>query len=236
VSSKEQGKSGFGLQSQEAEVNAFADAAGYRLVRVYREVASAIGTTKVKRPELLSAIKEASQKGYPLIVSRLDRLSRDATELEEIVTASGIEVTSVADWPNFSAVSLRAQKAKIERETELLKERTRQGLEKAKQQGTSLGNRKNLDEAQRKGTWANQRNSRLRAQELDTIVEGLKRAGAQTGPEIAERLNGSGFRTAQGKLWTDANVRRVLRRLSADAHAKAEEDQFHKSDPNWGLF
>lgn len=43
VSSAEQGKSGFGLISQETEIRAFAKAAGYKLIRLEREVASAVG-------------------------------------------------------------------------------------------------------------------------------------------------------------------------------------------------
>ena len=35
---------------------------------------------------------------------------------------------------------------------------------------------------------------------------------------IAERLNGTGFRTRQGGLWTPTQVKRILERLTDSEH------------------
>src|ERR1700692_2746276 len=82
VSSREQGESGFGLESQKAEIEGFAKAAWYRIVHVYPEVASAVGGSSLKKRAVLrEAIAHAKSKDWSLIVSRLDRLSRDANEI-----------------------------------------------------------------------------------------------------------------------------------------------------------
>ena len=92
VSSDQQGKSGFGLRSQKATIRAVAKVRGYRLGRIYEEVASAISTSAAERPKLQEAIRAARRHRCPLIVASWDRLSRDAGDIELIVRGSGIEV------------------------------------------------------------------------------------------------------------------------------------------------
>jgi len=70
VSTKDQGESGLGLQSQRQSVNKMFG----ECIAEFTEVESG---RKKNRPELLKAIEMCKQKGATLVVAKLDRLSRD---------------------------------------------------------------------------------------------------------------------------------------------------------------
>src|SRR5262245_18706418 len=134
VSSEDQGQSGFSLQSQGAAVRAYADAAGYRLKQVYREIGSAIGGTAGQRPKLQDALQRARDNNWPLIIARLDRLSRDANEIETIVK-SGVTIIDVTKGAHADPIVIKTEAARVAEETKMLSERTKEGLRRAKQQG-----------------------------------------------------------------------------------------------------
>jgi DNA invertase Pin-like site-specific DNA recombinase len=212
VSSREQGQSGFGLESQKAEIEGFAKASEYRIVHVYSEVGSAVGGSSVeKRQVLREAIAHAKGNGWPLIISRLDRLSRDANEIETLVLGSGVEIISARTDADSHYVKIRTEAALIQKETEMRQERTRAGIARARQRGVTFGNKVNLPEAGRLGVETNRKLAHIRRQELEPVISKLRAKGAATGAEIARLLNARGLRTPRGKPWTDANIRRVLR-------------------------
>jgi DNA invertase Pin-like site-specific DNA recombinase len=233
VSSREQGQSGFGLASQRAEIEGFAEAAGYRIVHVYSEVGSAVGGASVeKRPALRNAITHAKGKDWLLIVSRLDRLSRNADEIEKLVTASGLRIAS-ARTEGGSYITIKTEAARIQKETEMMSERTRAGLARAREQGATFGNKVNLPEAQRLGVQANQKLAHVRRQELEPIISKLRVKGATTGAEIARLLNARGLRTPRGKPWTDANIRRVLRDMEQVARDRSAAEAEYELNPTF---
>lgn len=235
VSSRDQGKSGFGLESQKAEIEGFAKAAGYRIVHVYSEVGSAVGGSSLKkRPVLRKAIAHSKSKDWSLIVSRLDRLSRNANEIETLAMASGVTVVSARTDGGSSYVTIRTEAARVQKETEMLKERTLAGIARAREQGVMFGNRVNLPEAQRLGVETNQKLARARRQELQPVISQLRAKGATTGAEIARLLNARGLRTPRGQPWTDANIRRVLRDMDQTARNRSAADAENRANPHFG--
>jgi DNA invertase Pin-like site-specific DNA recombinase len=235
VSSRAQGKSGFGLASQKAEIEGFAKAAEYRIVHVYTEVRSAVGGSSVeKRPVLREAIAHAKGSGWPLIISRLDRLSRDAAEIETLAMASGVTIVSARTDGGSDYVTIQTKAARIQKETEMLRDRTRAGMARARQQGITFGNKVNLPEAQRRGVRTNQKLANIRRQELGPIISELRAKGATTGAEIARLLNARGLRTPRGQPWTDANIRRVLRDIDQVARDRLAADAEYKANPGFG--
>ena len=61
VSTDRQGISGFGLDAQLVQIRQFAKDRGYRIIKIYREIASAMGRqTPSLRPELSNALEFAS--------------------------------------------------------------------------------------------------------------------------------------------------------------------------------
>lgn len=81
VSTKEQGLSGLGLGSQLEAIKNAIDSLGGILEAHFSEVASG---TDSRRPQLSGAIELCKEKGYILIIAKLDRLGRKARYLLQI--------------------------------------------------------------------------------------------------------------------------------------------------------
>jgi DNA invertase Pin-like site-specific DNA recombinase len=78
VSTGKQAKSGLGLEAQIEAIRAFAKSEGYKLTGTFEEHESGKGADALdRRPQLAAAIKAAKKASGPVIVSKLDRLSRD---------------------------------------------------------------------------------------------------------------------------------------------------------------
>ena len=69
-----QGRSGLGLEAQQAALVRFAEAEGFKLLQTFTETESGADDD---RPELNAAIEQARKAKAPVIVAKLDRLSRD---------------------------------------------------------------------------------------------------------------------------------------------------------------
>jgi len=233
VSTEEQGKSGFGLRSQKATIRAVAKASGYDLGRIYEEVGSAITTSAAERPKLQEAIRAARRRGCPLIVASWDRLSRHAGEIEAIVRASGIEVIDAVVGRDADLATTHAEAARIEEESKMLSERTRAGMQRAKQQGKVFGNTRNLDEAQKKGAAATQHNAEIRDAEIASIVLASRERSLAA---VAAELNRAGSRTATGKPWSKNTLRRVRQRIEQAAAQRELNELAHLNTPHWGIF
>ena len=78
VSTAQQGKSGLGIEAQHAALARFAEVEGFNLVETFEEVETGKGSDALdKRPQLAAALQAARQHKAPIVVAKLDRLSRD---------------------------------------------------------------------------------------------------------------------------------------------------------------
>ena len=78
VSTQEQGRSGLGLAAQRHEIEVFGAREGFSVKSWHQDVQTGAGADALLlRPGLAAALKEAKSAHCPLIVSRLDRLSRN---------------------------------------------------------------------------------------------------------------------------------------------------------------
>ena len=75
VSTAKQGQSGLGLEAQRAAVTAWLNGGNWEVVEEVVEIES--GKSHRNRPELARALDACRRYGAKLIISRLDRLSRD---------------------------------------------------------------------------------------------------------------------------------------------------------------
>jgi len=74
VSTDKRGKSGLGLEAQQAAVNTHVAHCGGEVIEQFTEIESG---KKNNRPELERALKRCRLTGVTLIIARLDRLSRN---------------------------------------------------------------------------------------------------------------------------------------------------------------
>jgi DNA invertase Pin-like site-specific DNA recombinase len=87
VSTKKQGRSGLGLEAQQEALTRFAEAEGYRLLETFTEVETGKGSDALdRRPMLSAALKLAGKHKAPIIVAKLDRLSRDVHFISGLMT------------------------------------------------------------------------------------------------------------------------------------------------------
>jgi DNA invertase Pin-like site-specific DNA recombinase len=216
VSTKEQGRSGLGLQAQERACRQWARANGYDLAEVISEVDSG---DHDERPELARAIERASRLQAPLVVAKLDRLSRRVSTIANTVR-SGIKVR-LADAPDASTFEIHLRAALAEQEREMIAARTREALAAAKRKGAKLGSarpghwkgREDKREAGRLKATAT-RSKRAASKRAMVVAEAapiLKATKGQTLRAIAQALEAAGVATTTGKPhWTPTGVKRLL--------------------------
>ncbi|WP_342586932.1 recombinase family protein [Mesorhizobium wenxiniae] len=78
VSTQRQGRSGLGIEAQRAAVARFAEAEGMIILQEFTEIETGKGADALdRRPQLTAALALARQTKCPVVVAKLDRLSRD---------------------------------------------------------------------------------------------------------------------------------------------------------------
>lgn len=221
VSTDEQGRSGLGMEAQEAACTNAAAAAGGQVLRTFREVASGDDD---KRPELAAAIRYARRSGAVLLVAKLDRLSR-AVALIAGMMREGVPF-KVAELANASELELHLRAVVAQEERRAIGERTKAALAAAKARGTKLG-------SARRGHWSGREDRRLAGAAKGSKVAAAKRQAAvadllaEAGPVVAAMagsslraigaaLESAGIATARGaSSWTATGVSRLMAQLAS---------------------
>lgn len=208
VSTSEQGKSGLGLAAQEAAIRAFAAAEGFELVEVISEVASGkLGIEE--RTGLRSALAKAKKRRCPVIVAKLDRLSRDVAFISGLM-AKGVPFIVSELGADVDPFVLHLYAALGEKERKMIGSRTKAALAAKKAQGVVLGNRTNLAEAQAKGQAANAaRAAEFAAKVVPTILH--LRSQGMTYDQVAEELTARNIATLNGATWHKSTIGRLLK-------------------------
>lgn len=104
--------------------------------------------------------------------------------------------------------------AVAEHEREMISQRTKSALAAAKARGTLLGNRTNIEVAQRNSRSVRSKASAQFVQNAIPIIKQVKASGLTSLREVAEALNARGVRSARGGGWHPTQVKRVLERAN----------------------
>ena len=211
VSTKEQGRSGLGLEAQDRDIELFLErfnAGPFEVVETFTDVLSG---TDDDRPELGSALDLCRRTGATLLVSKLDRLSRKVSAIATLMEDKRVNFR-VAQMPNADKFQLHIYAALAEQEREFISARTKAALAEAKRRGTRLGGLRDKTLKRNRVLIAN---AEERASRLAGIVVPLRRTGASL-REIAENLEQAGVKTARGGRWQASQVKRVLDRLTRE--------------------
>src|SRR5262249_11444060 len=134
VSTKRQGRSGLGLEAQEAAVRDFLNGGNWRLVKEFTEIESG---KRTDRPQLEKAFQACRVYGAKLIIAKLDRLARNVAFISNLME-SGVEFEAV-DFPQANRLTIHIMAAMAEHEAKMISERTKAALAAAKRRGVKLG-------------------------------------------------------------------------------------------------
>ena len=200
VSTARQGRFGLGLEAQEAALMRFAEAEGFRFLQTFTETESGADDD---RPELNAAIAAAAKSKAPVVVAKLDRLSRDVHFISGLMKhrVPFIVTELGSDTDPFL---LHIYAALAEKERRMISQRTRDALASAKARGVKLGGHREQSEITKAGAIE-------RAQRLAPVMAELSGLSARA---AAEELNRRGIPTANGGKWQAVQVIRVKNRLA----------------------
>jgi len=139
VSTQEQGRSGLGLAAQRFEIEAFAAREGFSVKSWYQDVQTGAGADALQlRPGLAAALKQARDARYPLIVSRLDRLSRNVHFISGLMEHR-VHFMVAAFGRVVDNLMLHIHASVAEHERNLIAERCRAAAAAQKRRGQKFG-------------------------------------------------------------------------------------------------
>jgi DNA invertase Pin-like site-specific DNA recombinase len=199
VSPDHQGIDGNGIAAQRKAVEDYLNGGRWKLVAEFTEVESG---KKSDRPQLAAALDACKRYRAKLVIAKLDRLSRNVHFISGLMER---KVDFVAcDMPSANAFMINIYAAVAQEERRMISERTRAGLQAAKERGVKLGNQAQAD--------VNKAAAAARDAALRPILSSLADRPYQ---EIARALTERGLPTPRGnKVWGLMTVMRTMKRLS----------------------
>ena len=211
VSTQRQQRSGLGIEAQRAAIERFAAVEGLTLFGEYMEAETGKGADALDRRPQLAAARAA--KCF-VIVSKLDRLSRDVAFVADLM-AQRVPFIVAELGRDADPFMLHLFAALAEKERRLISERTRAALQAKKAAGARLGNPANLEEAGCLGRTAQSASAhRFVANVLPQLLS-VQRNGATSLAEIAAALNERGVQSPKGGKWYRSAVRNLLARAKS---------------------
>jgi DNA invertase Pin-like site-specific DNA recombinase len=233
VSTAQQGRSGLGLEAQVTAVKSYLNGGDWHLVDEFTEVES---RKRRVRPELEKALAMARLYRVPLVVAKVDRLTRSAAFLQRLLDAD-VEIL-FCDLPKIEGPTgrflLRQIASVAELEADMISARTKLALaafkvrerKKPKVERRRLGGERRTtltDEARALGRGVIAERARQYAANVGPTIAELQAAGATTLLGIADGLNRSGIPTPRGwGQWRPVQVWRVLARMRGPKKSPAQ--------------
>jgi DNA invertase Pin-like site-specific DNA recombinase len=128
VSTQRQGRSGLGIEAQKGAVTRFAEAAGIVLLQEFTEIETGKGADALdRRPRSAEALAAARKEPCPVIVAKLDRLSRDVAFIAGLM-ANRVPFIVAELGADADPFMLHLYAALAEKERRMISERTRSAL------------------------------------------------------------------------------------------------------------
>jgi DNA invertase Pin-like site-specific DNA recombinase len=226
VSTAHQGKGGLGIEAQRTAVQTYLNGGGdWEIIAEFTEVESG---RRSDRPELQKALAKARVHKCPIVVAKVDRLTRSVAFLSKLLEAN-VDVR-FADLPQIEGHTgrfLLQQMASVaELEAGMISDRTKKALAAAKKRGKKLGGDRGVLPTAKSSAAARKARQALadaRAADIAPLVKQLQEAGKTSLRAIAAGLNEQRIPTARGSgEWSAVQVLRVMERLDPFREAEAQ--------------
>lgn len=217
VSTREQGRSGLGLEGQEIAVKEYCLKNSLDLIASYTEVETGTKNDLENRPILQKALGHCKRIGAILIIAKLDRLAR-SVYVTSVLYKSGIEFLC-CDIPSANRFTINILAAVAEEEARAISERTKAALKALKKRGIKLGSHRpecmyNLSEASRiNGSKISAISKRKKKREAyaDLLPEIIAmRKSRMTYKGVAQILNDRGDTTRTGCSFYASTVYKIV--------------------------
>ena len=258
VSTKEQGISGLGLSAQKKAVKSWAKKNGLNVFLSFEEVASG---NDDERPELELALAKARELSIPVVVSKLDRLSRRVSFISKMME-DGVSFVTVELGRQVDDLVLHIFAAFAESERKAISARTKAALAAKKAQGFKLGN-PNIHLARAKanqvrGARADARARAATSELLEMMISHHKTVRLRCGlkPVFQNDVLVQGFgwmcpdgtftkkqavlkmetKTARGGAWSVVQLNRAINRASTLRPPTAQSDLLSLTMGNAALY
>lgn len=218
VSTAAQGRSGLGIEAQREANARFVADHGFELIAEYVEVETGKGADALdRRPQLSAALAKAKRRGCPVLVAKLDRLSRDVHFISGLMT-NRVPFIVAELGIDTDPFLLHLYAALGEKERSLISARTKAALQAASKRGQLLGwanprrSKKDHAAAVAASNQANRAIADAFAANVLPIVREMQSAGCESLAKISTALNARGIKTARGGQWHPMTVRNLLAR------------------------
>lgn len=226
VSTKSQGESGLGLESQKQEVTKYIFSIGGQLVAEYTDIESGKNNY---RENLWKAVEHAAKNNSTLIVKKFDRLSRGGLEIMAALEKLGVEYIE-SDSPHdntllkelkFSIAKDEVKKVSDRTKSALsvIKSKIESGIVHTSKKGnviTKLGNPNNLNQ---QAVENSVKSRRLKADlnkdniKASALIITLRDDAKMSFYAITKRLTESGFKTSKGNEFSEVQTKRLYERF-----------------------
>jgi DNA invertase Pin-like site-specific DNA recombinase len=198
--------SGLGIEAQRATIARFADAEGLTIIAEFIEAESGKGSDALdRRPQLAAALAAARTTKCSVVVSKLDRLSRDVAFVSGLM-AQRVPFIVAELGRDADPFMLHLYAALAEKERRLISERTKAALAAKKASGARLGNPRNIAHAGALGRGVQTATADQFVSGLMPIVLAIRNTGAITLEAMTQALNQRGIRSARGGKWHASSV------------------------------
>ena len=134
VSTKEQGRSGLGLEAQRRDIDLFLENYSEVPFEIAGEFVDVQSGGDNERPQLQEAIALSKSLKCELLVAKLDRLSRKVSFIASLIEDKGVDLR-VASMPYADKFQLHIYAALAEQERDFISARTKAALQAAKARG-----------------------------------------------------------------------------------------------------
>jgi DNA invertase Pin-like site-specific DNA recombinase len=206
VSTKQQQRSGLGIEAQRATVTRFAEAEGLTIIAEFVEIETGKGADALdRRPQLAAALATVRTAKCSVLVSKLDRLSRDVAFVSGLM-AQRVPFIVAELGRDADPFMLHLYAALAEKERSLIAERTKAALASKRASGARLGNPSNLSLAGALGRATQVAAADEFVSGLLPVVIAIRQTGAKTLEAMSQALNQRGIRTARGGKWHVSTV------------------------------
>jgi DNA invertase Pin-like site-specific DNA recombinase len=200
-----------GIEAQRAAIKHFAEVEKIELVGEHVEIETGKGADALdRRPVLAQALAEARKAKCPVIVAKLDRLSRDVHFISGLMVHR-VPFLVAELGSDVDPFTLHLFAAFAERERALISQRTKAALAAKKAQGVKLGNPR-AAAASVLGSAARRQLADTFASNVMPVIREIEKSGVKGYAALAEALNGRGIPSYRGGEWYAATVRNVVLR------------------------